>query len=298
MGQLSEPYVNASDIGSFRRMIHMSMVVQADCLRAEAEHYRRGHDFAEKTAGSLYWMLDDNWATPSWASIEYGGRRKLLHYEARRFYADVAMSSYCLPSIENCTAVNIHVTSDLTERTDLRATLQVNLTRWSDGKSSTVMSVPLSIPMQNGTTIEVNASSLADAFLAAGCASASECFLTSRLQDSNIVSRSKLLAPDNYQWLTLWKHAKLSVASLRIQTQAVRGSSEGSVEVTVSSDYVAPNVMVHCVSYSQTNALVRCMLRTSDDRVCWSVCRCLHSSVASCLDRARILTSGGSAITD
>ena len=193
MGRLSHPYINASDIASFRRTIHMSMVVQADCLRAEAEHYRRGRDFAQRTGGSLFWMLDDNWASPSWASVEYGGRRKLLHYEAKRFYSTVAMSShllctilsqtyqlsygfilrtvvnssqtvlvlaveinvvwrrYCMPSIENCSAVNIHVTSDLTERTDLRATLQVNLTRWVDGATTTVMSGPLSIPAQNGS---------------------------------------------------------------------------------------------------------------------------------------------------
>jgi beta-galactosidase/beta-glucuronidase len=248
MGRLSEPYINASDIDSFRRIIHMSMVVQADCLRAEAEHYRRGRDFAQRTGGSLFWMLDDNWPTPSWASVEYGGRRKLLHYEAARFYSTVAISSYCLPSIENCSVVDIHITSDLTERNDLMATLQVNLTRWRDGKSITVMSIPVMIPVQNGTTVQFNATSLSIALQTAGCASTSECFLTSRLLATGRGFNTTLLAPDKHQWLTLWKDAKLLNASFQIHTKVAKGSLDGSVEVTVSSDTVAPAVMVHCVS--------------------------------------------------
>lgn len=257
MGNLSKPYINASDISSFRRVIHMSMVTQANCLRAEAEHYRRGRDFAQRTGGSLFWMLDDNWPTPSWASLEYGGRRKLLHYEAMRFYSPIAMSSYCLPSIENCTAVDVHVTCDQIECDSLNATLQLNLTRWRDGASSFVMSTPVSVSSQQGTTVQFNANSLVVGLRMAGCESLSECFLTTQLLNcvagSGALCRSTesiRLAPDNYQWLTLWRDAQLSTASLQIQTQPAKGSQakDGAVEVTVSSDSVAPSVMVHCVS--------------------------------------------------
>ncbi len=37
--------------------------------------------------GALYWQLNDLWPVVSWSSIEYDGRWKLLHYEARRFFA-------------------------------------------------------------------------------------------------------------------------------------------------------------------------------------------------------------------
>ncbi len=33
--------------------------------------------------GTIYWQLNDIWQAPSWASIEYGGRWKLLHYYVR-----------------------------------------------------------------------------------------------------------------------------------------------------------------------------------------------------------------------
>lgn len=42
--------------------------------------------------GTLYWQLNDNWPVASWASIDYYGRWKALHYMAARFYAPVAVS--------------------------------------------------------------------------------------------------------------------------------------------------------------------------------------------------------------
>ena len=42
--------------------------------------------------GALYWQLNDNWPVASWASIDYYGRWKALHYMAARFYAPLAVS--------------------------------------------------------------------------------------------------------------------------------------------------------------------------------------------------------------
>ena len=53
-GAYADPHLNRSDTASFRRVIHLSMLAQADCLRAETEHYRRGRDSPARTGGSLY----------------------------------------------------------------------------------------------------------------------------------------------------------------------------------------------------------------------------------------------------
>jgi beta-mannosidase len=37
--------------------------------------------------GALYWQLNDCWPVASWSSLEFGGRWKALHHEARRFFA-------------------------------------------------------------------------------------------------------------------------------------------------------------------------------------------------------------------
>ena len=42
--------------------------------------------------GTLYWQINDNWPVASWASIDYYGRWKALHYMAKKFYAPVAVS--------------------------------------------------------------------------------------------------------------------------------------------------------------------------------------------------------------
>jgi beta-mannosidase len=39
--------------------------------------------------GILYWQMNDIWQGPSWASMEFGGRWKPLHYTVRRTYAPV-----------------------------------------------------------------------------------------------------------------------------------------------------------------------------------------------------------------
>ena len=91
-GAWATPYINTSQTDAFRRVIHMSQLAQSGCLRAEAEHYRRGRDSPAATGGSLYWMLNDNWPAPSWTSLEYGGRQKLLHFEASRMFSPIAVS--------------------------------------------------------------------------------------------------------------------------------------------------------------------------------------------------------------
>jgi beta-mannosidase len=62
------------------------------------ELYRRSQsrlvDGIGYTMGALYWQLNDIWQAPTWASIEYGGKWKMLHYFARRFFSKTALSAY------------------------------------------------------------------------------------------------------------------------------------------------------------------------------------------------------------
>jgi beta-mannosidase len=42
--------------------------------------------------GAIYWQLNDCWPVTSWASVDYFGRWKALHYAAKRFFAPVLLS--------------------------------------------------------------------------------------------------------------------------------------------------------------------------------------------------------------
>jgi beta-mannosidase len=81
-------YREPKDFASF---VYLSQVQQAEIIKIGAEHLRRQRP---RVMGSLYWQLNDCWPVASWASIDYYGRWKALHYYARRFYDDVLISPF------------------------------------------------------------------------------------------------------------------------------------------------------------------------------------------------------------
>ena len=81
-------YWQPKDFASF---VYLSQVQQAEIIKIGAEHLRRQRP---RTMGSLYWQLNDCWPVASWASIDYYGRWKALHFYARRFYDDVLVSPF------------------------------------------------------------------------------------------------------------------------------------------------------------------------------------------------------------
>jgi beta-mannosidase len=68
----------------FADFVYLTQVMQAQAIDLAARHHRACRPV---TLGSLYWQLNDTWPSISWASIDWYGRWKLLHYAARRFFA-------------------------------------------------------------------------------------------------------------------------------------------------------------------------------------------------------------------
>lgn len=75
----------------FDNFLYLSQVTQALAIKTGVEHWRRQMPVC---MGTLYWQLNDNWPVASWASIEYGGKWKPLHYHARRFFAPALSSTF------------------------------------------------------------------------------------------------------------------------------------------------------------------------------------------------------------
>ena len=101
---------------SFDMTLWASQILQGMAIKYACEHWRRS---MPRGMGTLYWQLNDVWPVASWASIDYHGRWKALHYMARHFFAPVLVSG--LENKEDGT-VEIHVTSDLlkSHRGDLK----------------------------------------------------------------------------------------------------------------------------------------------------------------------------------
>jgi len=53
--------------------------------------------------GSLYWQLNDVWPVISWASVDFYGNWKALHYHARKNYENVIVSVYIDDSTQTTT---------------------------------------------------------------------------------------------------------------------------------------------------------------------------------------------------
>lgn len=92
---------------NFEDQLYVSQVQQAMAIRTAVEYWRSRRPVS---MGALYWQLNDNWPVASWASIEYGGRWKVLHYEARRFFARLSPVLYSKDGSIYC-----HIINDLPE---------------------------------------------------------------------------------------------------------------------------------------------------------------------------------------
>ncbi|MBN9031239.1 MAG: glycoside hydrolase family 2 protein [Rhizobiales bacterium] len=74
---------------SFAGFVYLSQVQQALAIRTAVDYWR---SLKPHCMGTLYWQLNDTWPVASWASLDYGGRWKAMHYLARRFFQPVTLA--------------------------------------------------------------------------------------------------------------------------------------------------------------------------------------------------------------
>ncbi|MBZ0293830.1 MAG: hypothetical protein K8L99_14790, partial [Anaerolineae bacterium] len=91
---------------SFEATVWLSQILQGMAMKYAVEHWRR---HMPRTMGTLYWQLNDCWPAPSWASVDYKGNWKALHYMAKRFYAPLLVSGVEDPATGS---VAVYVNSD------------------------------------------------------------------------------------------------------------------------------------------------------------------------------------------
>lgn len=86
MTYLSSTYLYPADFGT---LLYASQLLQADAIRYGIEHFRRHRG---RCMGTVVWQLNDIWPVASWASIDYYGRWKALHYAEKRAFAPIMIS--------------------------------------------------------------------------------------------------------------------------------------------------------------------------------------------------------------
>lgn len=76
---------------SFENMIYLSQVQQALAMKTAVDWWR---SLKPHCMGALIWQLNDIWPGPSWSSLEYSGKWKLLHYEEKKFFDNITLPCY------------------------------------------------------------------------------------------------------------------------------------------------------------------------------------------------------------
>ena len=159
----------------FPSLVYISLILQAEGIRYGVEHWRRNRN---RVSGTLIWQLNDCWPVASWASLDYFGRWKALHYAAKRFYSPLLLSV-----ADHEKTMKVHVTSDLVQPVNV-------VVRWR-------------LERLDGTCINsgeqpVHAMALADTLVASYDFSSlvtpenlrNLIFIAEMWQDGNLVSRS------------------------------------------------------------------------------------------------------------
>jgi beta-mannosidase len=90
----------------FESFIYLSQVQQALAIQMAVEHFR---SLRPLCMGALYWQINDMWPVCSWSSLEYGGKWKLLHYAAKRFFAPLLITAKEVEGSVEIRAVNDHL---------------------------------------------------------------------------------------------------------------------------------------------------------------------------------------------
>lgn len=96
--------------------VYMSQLLQAYGITKGIEAQRRAKPY---NMGSLYWQLNDCWPAISWSSIDYFGNWKALHYEAKRSFENVLVSSKVENNILKTWVVNDDL-NDVTGKLNLK----------------------------------------------------------------------------------------------------------------------------------------------------------------------------------
>ncbi len=86
MSYMGQTFLYPTD---FDTLLYASQLLQAEAIRYGVEHFRRNRG---RCMGTVVWQLNDCWPVASWASIDYFGRWKALHYYEKRMFAPILLS--------------------------------------------------------------------------------------------------------------------------------------------------------------------------------------------------------------
>ncbi|XP_016014568.1 beta-mannosidase isoform X2 [Rousettus aegyptiacus] len=214
---------------AFKDTIYLTQVMQAQCVKTETEFYRRSRSEIVNrqghTMGALYWQLNDIWQAPSWASLEYGGKWKMLHYFAQHFFAPLLPVGF-----ENQGVFFVYGVSDF--HLDCNVTLTVRIHSWSSLKPLCSL-VTEHFVIKAGEAVRLYQEPVSQLLRCGNCTRQS-CVVSFYLSTD-----SKLLSSTNYHFLSSLKEA---VGLHKAHITAIISQQEDAFVFDLETSAVAPFV--------------------------------------------------------
>lgn len=197
---------NAYDMISFLSQAHQAMGI-----RTAAETFRRWRSYLKgglgHNMGFLYWQLNDIWQAPSWASIEYGGRWKMLHYFAKRFFSPAIVSPY----VDTDQSLRVFVVND--HSAPAKAAL-LSITQYKWTSFTPIATTTVNVTMPEAASFDAYRIGMDDVWKKGDCGAAT-CFLWFTLSDPFSGSP---LTPDNFLLPMDPKYISLPEASINVSS--------------------------------------------------------------------------------
>ncbi|XP_051945755.1 beta-mannosidase [Xyrauchen texanus] len=193
---------NSTDpVQRYRDTIYITQVMQAQCVKTQTEFYRRSQgDIIEgegHTMGTLYWQLNDIWQGPSWSSVEFGGKWKMLQYWATDFYAPILsvgvedQGNLLIYAVSESHSVMQKVKAKVKlhswSRFDAVCSFESNLTTIKEGGSTLLFQCPISALLMK-----------------CGNCTRRSCIVTFHLRNSG----GEMIGPRNHMFLSSPRHAE------------------------------------------------------------------------------------------
>ncbi|KAJ7757558.1 family 2 glycoside hydrolase [Mycena metata] len=153
--QMYLPVPNKKDpFANFTAWCWSTQVVQADDIAHQIAFYRRGSGRPERQLGALYWMMNDLWVAPTWASVESNNRQKVLYYAGKDIFSPVIINAY-YNNTSSASDLQVWVTSD--QFSSVTGTVTYSWVNWAGaaiavgGKSTGT--APVTVGAVNSTQI-------------------------------------------------------------------------------------------------------------------------------------------------
>jgi beta-mannosidase len=182
----------------FENMVYLSQVQQALAIRTAVDWWR---SLAPNCMGSIIWQLNDIWPGPSWSTLEYNGKWKLLHYESSRFFAPVY-----IPAFIKDEQLIVNVCNDTASSIEIKVTVNYfnyDGSVFAPAKEVTVHSVPEAVTQ--AFNLPVDTANSKDYFI----------YVTAEYNNSLY---STAVFP------SLYKHAEIKKANISMQIEETKGS--------------------------------------------------------------------------